>query len=101
MASGRLAAVDMPAGVNTLIYQGPGGRADFVDIGICNRNETDVRIRLALTDISGELNDSDYLEYDTVLRANGVIEREGVTLAGKQALIGYSDAANVSFAVWA
>lgn len=100
MPSGRLAAIDINAGVNTLIYTAPGGRAMNVTIRICNRNTDDVKIRLALLD--GELPtlaNEDYLEYDTILRANGNIERSVVSIAQYQSLIGYSDTANVSFQV--
>lgn len=99
MASGRIATVDMPAGVNTVIYTMPSGTIQVLTIGVCNRNTSDVKIRLAFTN-GGELTDADYLEYDTLVRANGVFERTGIALAGEQVLIGYSDTANVSFAIW-
>lgn len=100
MPSGLLAAADIEAGVNTLIYQAPGGRAFNVNIRICNRNSFDVHIRLAVT--AGDLEDlkvADYNEYDTILRANGNIERTGVSLAQNQSVVGYSDTGNVSFQV--
>lgn len=99
MASGRIATIDMPANVNTVIYKMPTGTIQILTIGVCNRNTSDVKIRLAFTN-GGELTDADYLEYDTLVRANGVFERTGIALAGEQVLIGYSDTANVSFAVW-
>lgn len=101
MPSGRLAAVDMPAGINTVIYEMPTGKIQVFSINISNRNDSDVKIRLALVDGGlSDLADSDYLEYDTVVRANGVLERSGIALAGEQSLIGYSDTGNVSFTVW-
>jgi len=100
MASGRIATVDMPAGVNTVLYTMPVGVILVLTVGICNRNSSDVKIRLAFTD-GGDLTDADYLEYDTIVRANGVFERTGIALAGEQVLIGYSDKENVSFAIWA
>lgn len=100
MPSGRLAAVNIEPGVNTLIYTAPGGRAMNVTVRICNRNDVDVNVRLALLD--GDLStlaDEDYFEYDTILRANGNIERSKVSIAQYQSLIGYSDTGNVSFQV--
>lgn len=100
MPSGLLAAVDIEAGVSTLIYQAPGGRAFNVTVRICNRNDSDVKIRLAL--VSGDLGDlagADYIEYDTILRANGIIERSTISMSQQQSLIGYSDTGNVSFQV--
>ena len=100
MPSGRIATVDMPAGVNTVIYTMPTGTIQVLTIGVCNRNNSDVKIRLAFTDGATEPAKADYLEYDTIIRANGVFERTGITLNGEQVLIGYSNIKNVSFAVW-
>ena len=100
MPSGKLASVDISAGVNTLLYTAPGGRALNVTVRICNRNSSDVAIRLALLD--GELpsmGDKDFLEYDTILRSNGILERSEISMAQLQSLIGYSDTSNVSFQV--
>jgi hypothetical protein len=98
MPSGRLAAIEPDAGTNTLIYQAPGGRAFNVTVRICNRNNSDALIRLAL--VSGNtLMDADYLEYDTILRANGLIERSTVSLAQSQSIFGYSNMTGVNFQV--
>ena len=101
MPSGRLSAIDIIAGVSTLIYSAPGGRAIEVSVGICNRNTADARIRLALLDGGLEtLAAEDYLEYNTVLRSGGVIERTDLKMAAYQSLVGYSDISNISFTVW-
>ena len=101
MASGRIAAVDMEAGVNTVLYEMPTGRILVLNVGISNRNDEDVKIRLALVNGGlSDLADSDYLEFDTIIRATGVLERTGIALAGEQSLIGYSDTGNVSFIIW-
>lgn len=100
MASGRIATVDMPASINTVLYTMPTGMIQVLTVGVCNRNSSDVKIRLAFTDGDIEPAKADYLEYDTIIRANGVFERTGIALNGEQVLIGYSDKGNVSFAVW-
>lgn len=100
MPSGRLAAIDIDAGVDTLLYTAPGGRAFNVTVRICNRNTDDVKIRLAL--LKGAMQSfspEDYLEYNVWIRANGLIERSGISMAQYQSLVGYSDTANVSFQV--
>lgn len=100
MASGRLSAVDLLAGVNTLLYTMPGGRAMNVSVRIVNRNTEDVTIRLALLD--GDLStlaDEDYIEYNTILRANGYIEHEVISMSQLQTLVGYSDTSNVTFQI--
>jgi len=100
MASGRIATVDMPVGVNTVLYTMPVGMIQVLTVGVCNRNSLDVKIRLAFTDGATEPTNADYLEYDTIVRANGVFERTGIALNGEQVLIGYADIGNVSFSVW-
>ena len=101
MASGRIATVDMPAGVNTVLYTMPTGQIQVLNVGISNRNDEDVKTRLALVDGGlSDLTNADYLEFDTIIRANGVLERTGIALAGEQSLVGYSDTGNVSFTVW-
>lgn len=101
MPSGRLTALEIPAGVNTLIYTAPGGMSRTVTINICNRNDADVAIRLALLDRGIDtLANEDWLEYGTIIRANGMLEREGITMSQEQTLVGYSDTSNVSVSVW-
>jgi hypothetical protein len=91
MASGILAALEMPVGANTTIYTGPSGMAQGVTVNICNKNDTDVTIRLFAKGIS--------LEYDTIIRANGTLEKTDISLGGEQSLVGYADSANVDFVV--
>ena len=92
MASGILAAVEMPANVDTLIYTEPSGMAQKVTVNICNKNKSDITIRLFAKGIC--------LEYDTIIRANGVLEKTDIALAGEQSLVGYSSSTNVDFVVW-
>jgi hypothetical protein len=101
MAAGLIAAINMSAGVNTVLFTMPAGKIYLINVNVCNRNITDVNIRLALTKggLDG-LADSDYIEYDTIVRPKGVLERTGLVLNGQQSLIGYSDSGNVSFVVW-
>ena len=48
MTSGRLAAIDISAGSNTLIYT--ASKSFTATVNICNRNKTDACIRLAFVD---------------------------------------------------
>jgi len=103
MTLGRLAAVDISAGTNTLIYTVPPASGEFkATVNICNRNKSDVEIRLAIVDgILADLANEDWIEYDVTLRAGGLIERSGLEMTPGQSVIGYSDKSNVSFQVWA
>jgi len=103
MSLGRLSAVDISAGTNTLIYTVPARSTKFsATVNICNRNDSDVVIRLALVDgVLADLVDADYIEYDITVRAGGLIERSDIRMVEGQSLIGYSDSSNVNFQVWA
>ena len=102
MTSGRLAAVNISAGTNTLIYTVPGSKAFSVTVNICNRNTTDAVIRLALVDgVLADLADEDYIEYNVVIKPGGLIVRDGIEMMNGQSLVGYSNKGNVSFTIWA
>lgn len=102
MTSGRLAAVDISAGTNTLIYTVEGSKSFAVTLNICNRNDSDVVVRLAFVDgVLADLDDADYIEYDIIVRAGGLLERSGIKMTPGQSIIGYSNKSNVSFQVWA
>ena len=103
MTLGRLAAVDISAGINTLIYTVPERTGEFsATLNICNRNDSDVVIRFAIVDgVLADLADEDWIEYDVTIRAGGLIERSELKMKPGQSIIGYSDSGNVNFQVWA
>jgi len=102
MTSGRLSAVDIKAGTETLIYTVEGSQPFEVTVNICNRNDSDVTVRLAFVDgVLADLVDADYIEYNITVRAGGMLERSGIKMTPNQSIIGYSDKSNVSFQVWA
>jgi len=92
MPSGILATVEAVAGVDTLLYEMPHGIARELTVNICNKNTSDALIQLSTEGVS--------LEYNTTIRANGVIEKTDIALSGGQSLRCYSDSSNVHFAVW-
>jgi len=103
MTLGRLAAVDIGAGTNTLIYTVPERSGSFkATVNICNRNNSDAEIRLAIVDGGvADLAVADWIEYDIIIRSGGLMERTGLELTPEQSIVGYSDTSNVNFTVWA
>ena len=103
MSLGRLVAVDINAGTNTLIYTVPERAGEFsATLNICNRNDSDVAIHFAVVDgILADLVDEDWTEYNVTIRAGGGIERSEIKMTPGQSIIGYSDTSNVNFQVWA
>ena len=103
MSLGRLAAIDITAGTNTLIYTVPEKSVNFLcTLNICNRNDSDVAIHFAIVDgVLTDLVDEDWTEYNVTIRAGGGIERSEIKMIPGQSIIGYSDIGNVNFQVWA
>ena len=101
MASGRLGAADLTAAVNTTIYTVPASTVATVSINVCNRNNTSVTVRIAHLDGAiGTLGNEDYIEYDTTIPSNGILERTGIVMAATHTIMAYSPNSNVSVQVY-
>ena len=95
MANGRLGAADIAATTNTTLYTVPSGKYAVLSLSLCNRNTAVVAVRVALA-ASDTPTAAEWIEYDTNIGANGVLERSGIVLdAGKKVVV-RSDIANVS-----
>ena len=100
MASGRLGAVSLAATTNTSIYTVPASTVSVVNIIICNRNASDIVVRVAHVDGAiGALANEDYIAYDLNVIANGIFEITGVVMSATHTIVAYSDTANVSVQV--
>lgn len=78
MSSGRLGKADLAATTDTDLYTVPAGIVATANVSFCNRTSAPIRVRLAVR--SGALANADYLEFDTEVPANGVLERTGIAL---------------------
>jgi hypothetical protein len=80
MATGRLGAFNITTTADTTVYTVPSATFSVVSVNICNRNSsTAASIRLAVA-TSATPGPADYIEYDTSLVANGVLERTGIVM---------------------
>jgi hypothetical protein len=96
MASGILGKADLAATTYTTIYTVATDGLATVNISVCNRNTASVKIRLALAAATGTPDDSEFIEYDTSISANGVLERTGVVIGSEIIITAYSDTADVT-----
>lgn len=83
MPTGRLGAVDVTTGSTyTLLYTCPSNTFAVTNVNICNRTANAVQVRLALTTSTppGTPGNGEFLEFDTVITGNGVLERTGIVL---------------------
>lgn len=95
MATGILGAEDLAADNNTVVYTVPNETFAVVTVSVTNRSSNAVKVRIAISDNSSPDN-AEYLEFDTELLANGVLERSGIVIdAGKNVVV-YSDSSNVN-----
>ena len=93
MATGRLGVANITTTADTTIYTVPSSTFSVVSVSICNRNSsTAATIRVAVAS-SATPAATEYIEYDTSLVANGVLERTGLVMdAGKILVVTVSSA---------
>ena len=95
MATGRLNGVDLTTTNATSVYTCPTTTFSVVSVSICNRSATAVTVRLALTTTGSSPATTDYLEYDSSLSANGVLERTGIVMSAANQLVVTAGTGNV------
>lgn len=77
--AGLLGKADVPAAADTDLYTVPAATWATVNFYLVNRTAAPIAVRWAVR--SGAISDADYLEYDTVLPANGVLRETGVPVS--------------------
>ena len=98
--SGTLGKINIPAATDTPVYTVATGNMSTVSINLVNTSSTvTAKIRIGIT-TSGSLAAADYIEYDTSLTPNGVLERTGIVLGASDIVYVRSDVANVTARVY-
>jgi hypothetical protein len=104
MANGILGSADLPAGQYTAIYLVPEDTFSVVTVSICNKNSSTITVRLAIakTDPTGATIPAadDYIEYETEILPNGVLERTGIVIDESRQVFARSSAANTVVMVY-
>lgn len=77
MASGILGQSAPTANTNTTVYTVPALTTSTFSVSICNTGIATIVARLAIA-ASATPGASEYLEYDALIPANGVLERTGI-----------------------
>lgn len=93
-----LAAADLAADTDTLVYALPAGKKASVNISICARVQA-AQLRLAVT-AGVAPGDADWIEYDALLAQGGVLERTQVWLDAGECIYARASEAGVSIVVY-
>lgn len=104
MATGRLGAASLSATTNTVVYTCPANTFTVATVCVANRSSSNSpAIRIAVgpnTAGAATPDNADYIEYDSTLTPNGVLERTGIVLDSTNKYITvYSSLTNVSVVV--
>ena len=95
MASGVYGKSDLTATTWTEIVAPPASGVKVTTLNIVNRSDANRKVRVALS-ADTTITDDEYIEYDVVLPANGVLERTGIVCSASNGLYVYADGASVS-----
>lgn len=95
MPSGRLGAADLAANTDTTVYTVPAGTLTVCNLTVCNRTSTPVTVRVAIAAAAAPTG-AEFIEYETNLAGNGVLERTGLVLDAGKRLVVRSSAASVN-----
>lgn len=99
MATGILGQAAPAATTNTVIYTVPASTVTVATISIVNTSAFSIAVRLALAS-SGTPTTSEYIEYDTIIAANGVLERSGIVMNATEAVVVFGSAVGLSVSVY-
>jgi hypothetical protein len=99
MATGILGQSSPAATTNTTIYTVPASTTATFNIGICNRGSAEITVRLAIAAAATPVN-SEWLEYEAVIPANGVLERTGLVAQAGKLVVAYTSAATASISIF-
>lgn len=99
MATGILGAEDLAATTNTTVYTVPQDTFAVVAVNVTNRNSQSRNIRIA-TAVDDTPDNAEWIEFDTELLGNGVLERSGVVLDAGKKIVAYSNSTDVNIVVY-
>ena len=95
MASGKLGTADLAATTLTTLYTVPASKTTALSVRQTNRTNAQITVRLAMS-VTTTPALSEYVEYDTPIPANGVLEATGIVLSATQNVVVYASAAGIS-----
>ena len=95
MPTGLLGQAALAAATNTTVYTVPVATFSVFSVSVCNRGTTTATIRMAIASAATPTN-AEWIEFDTQISANGVLERTGLMANAGKLLVVFASNANVS-----
>ncbi len=99
MATGILGQAAVAATTNTVVYTVPAATITVATISIVNTGAYPAIVNVAVAS-SGTPTASEYIEYQTVIDVNGVLERSGIVANATEAFVVFSTTAGVSVTIY-
>jgi len=95
MATGVLGKFDVVVDTDTIIYTCPDNTFAIVTLNVCNRSTATAGINVAISE-TGTIGVADYIEFNTQIVPNGVLERTGIVVHDGYSVMVRSDVANIT-----
>lgn len=99
MANGILGQSALSATTNTTVYTVPSATTASFTVSVCNQNTSAITFRLAVAASSSPAT-AEWIEYDTTIPSNGVLERTGIVAQATKQIVAYSSSSGVSVSVY-
>ena len=96
MASGKLGSVDLTANTYATVYTVPASKVATLNVAMVNRGAAGATVRIALSTEATTPANTDFIEYDVVIPANGVLERTALVAGAGEKVMIISTSADVS-----
>ena len=99
MPTGVLGQAAPTAATLTTVYTVPATKTAVFNVSIVNTAGSQVLVRLAIASTATP-SSSEYIEYDTLLGGNGVLERSGIIAQADERVVVYASSAGVNVSVY-
>lgn len=99
MATGILGQASPAATTNTTVYTVPATKVGTFNVSVTNTTGNLIACRVAVA-ATGTPAASEFIEYDTLIPPNGVLERGGIVANAGENVVVYASLAGLSVSVY-
>jgi|APGre2960657404_1045060.scaffolds.fasta_scaffold00437_11 hypothetical protein len=99
MATGTLGQAAPVAATLTTVYTVPATKVGTFNVSITNRTGYAIPVRLAIS-ATATPTTAEYIEYDSIIPGNGVLERGGIVANAAENVVVYASVAGLSVSVY-